>query len=274
MQPLYDKIGANYSRTRCADAAITATLAELLAVQAEGNYLDLACGSGNYTRALAAVAGTWYGVDISATMIRQALIQQDMVQRSWHKHAQDDSVHWQLGMANALPYKHGFFDGVLCTLSIHHFADLHRSFREAYRVMGQGRFVLFTAFPKQMRGYWLCHYFPQMMKRAIAQMPTEARVTAALQSAGFEIERIVPFCVSNSLTDLFLYSGKARPEQYLDPDVRANISSFSELCSSKELDHGLQRLQQDIASGAFAQVAESYRIGQGDYAYVVARKSL
>jgi ubiquinone/menaquinone biosynthesis C-methylase UbiE len=269
MQPLYDKIGASYSRTRCADAAITATLAELLAVHAEGNYLDLACGSGNYTLALAALAGTWYGVDLSETMIRQA-----RVQRPWHKHAQDASVYWQLGTANALPYKNAFFDGVLCTLSIHHFSNLHRAFREAYRVMRQGRIVLFTAFPKQMRGYWLCHYFPQMMKRAIAQMPTEARVTAALQSAGFEIERIVPFCVNNGLTDLFLYSGKARPEQYLDPEVRANISSFSELCNSKELASGLQRLQQDIASGAFAQVAESYRIGQGDYAYVVARKSL
>ncbi|MGQ2964823.1 class I SAM-dependent methyltransferase [Methylophilus sp.] len=273
MQPLYDRIGTSYSRTRCADAAITATLAELLAVQTEGNYLDLACGSGNYTLALAALAGTWHGVDLSETMLRQA-----RVQRPWHTHAQDtrgDSrVHWQLGTANALPYKNGFFDGALCTLSIHHFADLHTSFREAYRVMRQGRFALFTAFPKQMRGYWLCHYFPQMMKRAIEQMPTEARVTAALQSAGFEIERIVPFCVNNRLTDLFLYSGKARPEQYLDPEVRANISCFSELCSSKELASGLQHLQQDIASGAFAQVADSYRIGQGDYAYVVARKSL
>ncbi|MFD1121418.1 class I SAM-dependent methyltransferase [Methylophilus flavus] len=269
MQPLYDTIGLSYSQTRCADAAITATLAELLAVQAQGDYLDLACGSGNYTLALAALAGAWHGVDISETMIRQA-----SAHRASQQHPHHSSIHWQLGKANALPYANDFFDGVICTLAIHHFADLHQSFREVHRVMHEGRFVLFTAFPKQMRGYWLCHYFPQMMKRAIAQMPTEAAVTNALHAAGFEVERVVPFCVSNALEDLFLYSGKARPEQYLDPQVRANMSSFASLCCDTELAAGLQRLKQDIESGAFSQVADSYRIGQGDYAYVVARKSL
>ncbi|MGP1718037.1 MAG: class I SAM-dependent methyltransferase [Methylophilus sp.] len=269
MQPLYDTIGLNYSQTRCADAAITATLAELLGLQAQGNYLDLACGSGSYTQALAALAGTWHGVDISETMIRQA-----RAQRSWQAQSRHPRTQWQLGKANALPYANDVFDGVVCTLAIHHFADLQQSFREVYRVMQQGRFVLFTAFPKQMRGYWLCHYFPQMMKRAIEQMPTEAAVTAALQSAGFEIERIVPFCVTNALEDLFLYAGKARPALYLDPKVRANMSSFASLCPDTELAAGLQRLQCDIKSGAFSQVADSYRIGQGDYAYLVARKSL
>lgn len=264
MQPLYDRIGSTYSRTRCADVAITATLAELLALKPQGKYLDLACGSGNYTQALAALAGRWYGLDISATMLWQAR-QQHLPQHS--------GIRWQLGRSEALPYQSNLFDGMICTQALHHFSDLPQSFSEVYRVMRQGRFVLFTAFPKQMRGYWLCHYFPRMMKRAMEQMPTEAAVTAALESAGFAIERIVPFCVSNALQDLFLYSGKARPQQYLDPEVRANISSFASLCHGTELEAGLQKLKEDMESGAFAQVADSYRIGQGDYAYVVAHKS-
>lgn len=257
---LYDSIGTTYGRTRRADPMVSAALSELVSARQGANFLDLACGTGNYTLALSGIAGNWHGIDASETMLKQAK-------------ARSSKIDWRLGHADALPYASDSFDGVISTLAIHHFSGLHQPFKEVYRVLHQGRFVLFTAFPKQMRGYWLCHYFPEMMQRAIKRMPTEAAITSTLAAAGFEIERVVSFCVTNQLQDLFLYSGKARPEQYFDPEVRANISSFASHCSSKELASGLQRLKLDIDTGEFSQVADRYRIGQGDYAYVVARKS-
>ncbi len=67
--------------------------------------------------------------------------------------------------------------------------------------------------------------------------------------------------MSNNLQDLFLQSRKYRPELYLDPIVRARISSFAKLCESEELNSGLEKLERDIESAL------------GDYLFVVARKN-
>jgi hypothetical protein len=74
--------------------------------------------------------------------------------------------------------------------------------------MDKGRFVIFTDFPEQMERYWLCHYFPEMMQRSCPKMPSKELVLKSLQLAGFEIESIAPFFVTNQLQDLFLHSGK------------------------------------------------------------------
>ena len=52
MTAVYDKIGAGYDRQRRADPAIAETLALALRAPSGGPYLDLACGSGNYTSRL------------------------------------------------------------------------------------------------------------------------------------------------------------------------------------------------------------------------------
>ncbi len=53
MHAVYDSIGAGYERHRRADPAIVDTLTGALHAPSGGPYLDLACGSGNYTIALA-----------------------------------------------------------------------------------------------------------------------------------------------------------------------------------------------------------------------------
>ena len=62
MAQLYDRIGGGYDVTRRADPIIAGRLAHHLALGSSGNYLDIACGTGNYTSTLAAVGGTWTGV--------------------------------------------------------------------------------------------------------------------------------------------------------------------------------------------------------------------
>lgn len=258
MKPLYNVIGSSYGTTRRADPFIARTLATLLSVEPGKNYLDLACGTGNYTKALASIGGHWHGSDISEVMIRQA-------------QSGNREVQWQVSSASALPYPDAFFDGAMCTLAVHHFQDLLQPFREVRRTLRQGNFVLFTAFPEQMRRYWLCHYFPGMMELAIAQMPGQDLVRSQLESAGFSIERAVPFNVTNALQDLFLYSGKERPELYFNPAIRANMSSFASLCSHVELNAGMQKLHNDLASGSFSEIAASYQSQLGDYAYIEAK---
>ncbi len=260
MQPLYDAIGSTYCATRRADPEIASELARLVGASEGLRYLDVACGAGNYTSALAALGGQWHGVDISEVMLGQAM-----------RKAAD--VEWKIGSATALPYEAGLFDGAICSLAIHHFPELEAPFREAWRVLDEGRFVIFTAFPEQMHAYWLCRYFPEMMRRSAEKMPAREAVVSALRAAKFDVESIVPFHVTARLQDLFLYSGKARPELYFDPAVRANISSFASLCTDAELHDGLRALRADLDSGRFAQVAQAASSsGAGDYVFVVARK--
>jgi predicted TPR repeat methyltransferase len=72
MPALYDLIGNSYARSRRADAAIAQALAEQLSLTPFGAYLDLGCGTGNYTVALNAMGGVWSGVDVSEVMLAQA----------------------------------------------------------------------------------------------------------------------------------------------------------------------------------------------------------
>ena len=142
LNPRYDTIGVGYDATRRPDPYIAGRLAHHLAMGAESTYLDVACGSGNYTVALAGLGGRWHGVDQSKEMIRSAK-------------PKSRGISWCQADAAALPFRDGVFDGAICTLAIHHFEALVPVFREICRVAGEGRLVIFTATPEQMRGYWL-----------------------------------------------------------------------------------------------------------------------
>ena len=258
MPVLYDSIGSTYTRSRRADPAIAQTLAQELRLSKSGAYLDLACGTGNYTLALSTLGGAWSAIDASEVMLAQA-------------RSKSSAIAWVKSGADTLPFPSGAFDGAICTLAIHHFLDLESPFAEVRRTLRSGSFVIFTGLAEQMSDYWLCHYFPEMMARSIDQMPSEPEVRTALSQAGFKSVTVVPFFVTNALEDLFLYSGKHRPELYLDSAVRANISSFAHLARPAELHEGLVRLTADLQSGAFALIKTRYATVAGDYAYIIAR---
>ena len=258
MPPLYDLIGHSYAKSRRADPGIAQALARELGLAPSCAYLDLACGTGNYTVALSALGGTWSAVDVSEVMLAQA-------------RQKSGTIDWTQSSADALPFPDATFDGAICTLAIHHFPDLEPPFAEIRRTLRSGPFVIFTGLAEQMRHYWLCHYFPETMRRSIEQMPSESNIRVALSRSGFKSVNVKPFFVTNELQDLFLYSGKHRPHLYLDPSVRANISSFARLAPATELQEGLARLSADLRSGAFASVTARYASEVGDYAYIVAR---
>src|SRR5260370_39047567 len=66
---IYQRIGHGYDLTRRADPYITSRLAFHLQIHPDCRYLDVACGTGNYTHALAKTGGAWSGLDQSAAML-------------------------------------------------------------------------------------------------------------------------------------------------------------------------------------------------------------
>ncbi|MEH2242273.1 class I SAM-dependent methyltransferase [Nostoc sp.] len=256
---VYKQIGKGYDLTRRADPDIANRLAVHLQIKSDSWYLDVACGTGNYTLALAKHGGVWHGVDQSKQMIDAAT-------------NKNNTVAWEVAEAEALPYADGTFSGVFCTLAIHHFAALSPAFRKIYRVLAADPFVLFTATPEQMSKYWLVEYFPEAIHKSAEQMPSLKKVKYALNEAGFNSVDIEHYYISENLQDLFLYSGKHRPEIYLDENVRSGISTFALLAYADEIAAGCQRLAADINTGRITEIIKKYENNLGDYLFVIASK--
>ena len=258
MEAIYDKIGEGYDTTREVDPEILSTLSKLLNIEIGKNYLDIACGTGNYTNQISRLGGNWFACDDSEKMLSEA-------------RSKSSNIRWAKSDVTGLKYDSNFFDGAICSLAIHHFPNLTRSFCEMSRVLKtKSNLVLFTSTPEQMKGYWLNHYFPVMMGKSCEQMPSLESVDSALMQAGFSIEVTEPFFITPELKDFFLYSGKQRPEMYLSRNVRNGISSFHNYCSQSELNQGLERLQRDLVSGDIKDVLESYESRKGDYLFISA----
>ena len=255
MTGLYDRLGAAYDTTRRADPRIVARLAAHLDLEPGAPCLDLGCGSGNYTAALAARGLAMAGIDRSPAMLAAA-------------RAKGRGLRLVAGDAARLPFADGAFAGAVSTLASHHFADRGAAFAEVARVLRPGaRFVLLTATAEQMAGYWLGRYFPSAIARAAAQMGPRETTLDALRAGGLGVLAEEPFAVPDDLADLFLYAGKRRPEIYLDARVRAGISTFAELCEPAELGRGLARLRADLAAGRRPAAADD---SLGDYLFIVA----
>jgi hypothetical protein len=163
-------------------------------------------------------------------------------------------------------------NGVVCTLAVHHFRDIPAAFKEVFRVLFGGRFVIFTSTTEQMKGYWLNEYFPKALARSSVQMPTHEYLLESLLGAGFTVVCTENYEVAEDLQDLFLYSGKHRPELYLLPNFRAGISTFGNLIDTEELESGCRRLTTDLALGKINDVIASYHHDAGDYMFIVAEK--
>jgi ubiquinone/menaquinone biosynthesis C-methylase UbiE len=258
MEAIYDEIGKGYDTTRKADPRILSTLSGLLDIEEGKRYLDVACGTGNYTSEMAGFGGKWFAFDNSKKMLSEA-------------RSKSSQVDWSQFEVTDLGYESNFFDGAICSLAIHHFPELDTAFFEIARVLKtDGKLVIFTATPDQMESYWLNHYFPKMMEASCRQMPTFETIQSALAHSNFIIESTEFFFISPEIQDLFLYSGKRRPEMYLSSDVRNGISSFHNFCSQSELKSGLDNLCNDIESGKIKEIMNSYNNDNGDYVFICA----
>jgi SAM-dependent methyltransferase len=256
----YDKIGLNYNLTRRADPYLTSKFIEYLAPSPDNLYLDIGCGTGNYTTELQKAGYKFIGIDPSAEMLKKAK-------------SKGSKVDWVIGTAENTGLQSLSIDGILGSLTIHHWPDLDNAFRELSRVLKpKGTIVLFTSTPVQMKGYWLNHYFPTMLENSINQMPSFDIVKSAMEGAGLSIINTEPYSIKPDLEDLFLYSGKHNPNLYFQPEVRAGISSFSSLANAQEVKEGLEQLKIDIDSGQINQVMKAYENDLGDYLFINSRK--
>lgn len=260
MEERYDKIGIGYNDTRKADPYLLSRMEVLLALKKDGHYLDIGSGTGNYTIGLHDKGYAFTGVEPAQTMIEVAK-------------AKSKSIIWKQGKAEKIPMADDSVNGVLACVTIHHWKNLRAGFREVFRVLEPGgRFLIYTGWPDQMDGYWLNHYFPEMIQTSKKVMPSEKRVIAGLKASGFQNFQQEKYFVQPDMVDSMLYHGKKHPERYLDPNVRKGISSFSAFSNEQEVQQGLIKLQADIADQSIEKIISQYENDLGDYVFVLAEK--
>lgn len=260
MKAKYDTIGVDYNLTRKADLYLTERLTHHLQPIKNGTYLDIGCGTGNYTHKLHKKGVKCIGMDPSSLMLEKAI-------------QQNNSIDWRIGIAENTELPDHSIHGVIASLTIHHWSDLQAAFTELSRVLlPKSRMVIFTSTPKQMQGYWLNHYFPKMLSDSMLQMPSLGLIEHSMKNTDLKICTRESYFIQPNLQDQFLYCGKHQPELYLNPKIRNGISSFSSLAYKGEVTHGLIQLKKDIDSGAINHIMRSYENDLGDYLFIVVEK--
>jgi ubiquinone/menaquinone biosynthesis C-methylase UbiE len=145
-------IPAAYDRARDHGPEVLDLWMRETAAQLEGRsitrILDLGCGTGRFSQALAArFNAEVIGLDPSVRMLERARDKQH-----------DGRVHYQRGCAEAIPLPSQSVDLIFISMSLHHFSDPMVAARECRRVLhDRGSVVIRTGTREQIQS---CPYLP------------------------------------------------------------------------------------------------------------------
>ncbi|WP_299837139.1 class I SAM-dependent methyltransferase [uncultured Jannaschia sp.] len=220
MDAHYDEIGLNYASLRRPDARIAAAIHAALGDAR--TVLNVGAGAGSYEPEDCVITA----VEPSAEMIAQ-------------RPASDATV--VQGSAESLPFNDGAFDAAMAVLTVHHWIDKARGMAEMHRV-SRGPIVILTYDPS-FRDLWLFDYFPELAALDDHQMPQLDAYAGWLGAA-----KVSPVLIPHDCTDGFLAAYWRRPAAYLDPRVRAAMSSFWKI---GDITPELERLRRDLDGDAW-----------------------
>jgi SAM-dependent methyltransferase len=220
MPAKYDIIGINYAALRQPDLRIS-------------RVIDDALGPARSVLNVGAGAGSYEPADRSVTAVEPSL---EMIRKR-----PTGAVAAVQASAEHLPFADASFDAAMAILTVHHWTDKPAGLRELRRVTC-GPIVMLTFDPSHRP--WLTDYIPELALLDDAQMPTMADYERWLGPV-----RIAPVPIPHDCSDGFLYAYWRRPEAYLDARIRSGSSSF---WAVGDVEAGLRRLEDDLASGEWA----------------------
>jgi SAM-dependent methyltransferase len=215
----YDEIGVGYAAHRRPDPSIQAAIWRVIADRTVAN---VGAGTGSYEP-----AGTVVAVEPSAVMIAQRPAGSAPVVQ---------------GIAEALPLSTDSVDACLAVLTVHHWGDPLLGLTEMLRA-SRGPVVIVTWDQRALQNLWLYRYFPAAIALDAARWTDVTALAGALDTEA----TVAPLLVPRDCKDGFAAAYWARPAAYLDPNVRASISSLVRLPASV-VDRGVAELRRDLAS--------------------------
>ncbi|MBI2798194.1 class I SAM-dependent methyltransferase [Candidatus Saccharibacteria bacterium] len=232
---------AGYAETRRTDPRLREIVDRLLG--GTDSVVNVGCGSGSYEPPDKFVIG----LDPSRTMLSQR--------------GGGISVR---AVAEDLPLRSKSVSGVLAVHTLHHWKDWRLGLDEVCRV-GVSRVVIITQDPDCEYDFWLeRQYLPQLLDEDWSNFPAIGEITEYLNDGS-----VRPFPLPWDFEDGIYEAFWRRPQQYLNPRVRRNISAFARI-GDRDLATAMQRLENDITTGRWSeQNADLVTAPEKDYGYVV-----
>ena len=198
----------------------------LAGLAAQQRVLDLGCGTGGFTRAIAQrLQAEVIGVDVAAHLLRHAAA-----------HSSALPLRWVLGQAEALPLADQTVDRVLMSLVLHQIVHRQQALQEVYRVLRPGgRVCVRTVAPEVTLQAWVpFRFFPQVAHVEAARLPTIDSILTLCRQAGFQALHTHTVC-RNARVDLHKVTEELR--QRKRPSYR--------LLTDAELENGLRLIEQE-----------------------------
>jgi SAM-dependent methyltransferase len=222
--PLYDRIGATYTRTRRTEPRIAAQL--WAALGDARTLLNVGAGTGSYEP-----------VDRHVVAVEPSTLM-----RSQRPPGAAACV---AAAAEALPFADDAFDAAMAVCTLHHWADPLAGLLEMRRVAR--RVVVFLFDTSDAHRFWLTRdYLPEFASlRSVRVLSTVGDLARA---AGARLE---PVLVPWDCADGFFEAYWRRPEAYLDEEVRRGTSVWGELGADVE-QRAVATLRRDLGSGRWA----------------------
>lgn len=228
----YDEIGRGYATTRRPDKRLAAAIDD--ALDDAASVVNVGAGTGSYEPADRRVAA----VEPSCTMLAQR---------------PPGGAPAVQAVAERLPFADGTFDAALAVSTLHHWPNPEQGLRELRRV-ARRRVVLLTWDPAFADGFWLVRdYLPEILSTDFSIFRPVPWIVAALGGA-----TVRPIPIPHDCTDGFLGAYWRRPAAYLEPQMRAGVSTFARL-GDGVLQAGLQRLAEDLRTGAWDRANDHLR---------------
>jgi len=149
-----------------------------------GDLLDVACGPGVVTAALAKAAKRVTAFDATPAMLEKARTRCD--------EAGLTNVAFKEGDAQAMPFADAAFDGVVTRLAIHHFAEPAKVMSEMYRVLKPGgrAVIVDVIVSDDAEEAALQNAIEIIRDPSHIRMLPEAELFGSIKDAGFSIQDI------------------------------------------------------------------------------------
>ena len=167
------------------DTALTQRFIAALGEAAQGSVLDVACGPGILSAAIAKSARDVVAFDLTPQMLTKA------AQRC--SEAELNNVTFREGNAAELPFANAAFDAVVTRLSVHHFDRPKRVIEEIFRVLRPGgTFVVADVISSEVPAEAELQNAIEILRDpSHVRMLPGSELTSLVKEAGFAIESLL-----------------------------------------------------------------------------------
>jgi SAM-dependent methyltransferase len=146
-------------------------------------------------------------------------------------------------IAEDLPFADLTFDAAMASVTVHQWLDRDKGLREMRRV-ARGPVLILTFDPDALDRFWLAYYAPELIEAERARYPTVEHIGEVL---GGDTE-VIDVRIPRECTDGFTEAYYARPQSFLDDDIRRSQSAWS-FVSEDEATASVEALRNDLTSG-------------------------